>query len=60
MAAVLVVLVIGQLYVRGWLLPRAEGFPGVILDACNQVLIFSPLLLLLAWRRLARRSNRGA
>jgi hypothetical protein len=56
MAAVLLVLVIGQLYVRGWLLPRAEGFPGVILDACNQVLIFSPLPLLLAWRRHSLRT----
>jgi hypothetical protein len=50
-AAGVLVLAIGQLYLRGWLLPTAPGLLGVVIDACNQILIFSPLLLLLALRR---------
>jgi hypothetical protein len=51
MLAGMIVLVIGQLYVREWLLPTAPGLLGVVTDACNQIIIFSPLLLLLAVRR---------
>jgi hypothetical protein len=39
------VLGIGQLYMRGWLLPRGGRF-GELTEAANQLLIFSPLLLL--------------
>ncbi|MCI0487254.1 MAG: hypothetical protein L0229_11715 [Blastocatellia bacterium] len=48
--ALLAVLAIGQLYTRGWLLPASGTFKPII-DAFNQVLIFSPLLLLLLFRR---------
>jgi len=51
MAAGVIVLVIGQLYLREWLLPTAPGLLGGVTDACNQTIIFSPLLLLLALRR---------
>ena len=44
------VLAIGMLYSRGWLLPAtSRGRP--LLDAVNQLLIYGPFLLLLAWRR---------
>lgn len=49
--AVAGVLGVGQLYVRGWLLPAVEGRSGVALDAVNQVVIFAPLFLLLLVRR---------
>jgi hypothetical protein len=49
LVAVAAVLVIGMLYSRGWLLPAtAKHRPA--LDAVNQVVIYAPLLLLLAWR----------
>ncbi|MHC4825420.1 MAG: hypothetical protein ACYTEY_02565 [Planctomycetota bacterium] len=51
MVAGVIVLVLGQLYLREWLLPRAPGLLGGVSDACNQIIIFSPLLLLLALRR---------
>jgi hypothetical protein len=50
LAAVAAVLVIGMLYARGWLLP-ATSKRRPALDAVNQVVIYAPLLLLLAWRR---------
>jgi hypothetical protein len=56
MVAGALVLVIGQLYLRQWLLPAAPGFLGRVADACNQIIIFSPLLLLLALRRHSLRT----
>lgn len=48
--AAIAILGLGQLYLRGWLLP-AEGPFRVVLDAANQVLLFSPMILLLVLRR---------
>lgn len=48
--SVIGVLLVGQLYSRGWLLPDAGSFETLI-EACNQILIFSPILILLAVRR---------
>ena len=68
---VVAVLLVGQLYVRGWLLPE-EGSLAPILGAINQILIFGPVLLVLvirkepassAWlsrRRLSARLGAGA
>jgi len=50
MIAVTAVLGLGQLYQRGWLLPT-EGRFGLVLDTANQVLLFSPMILLLLVRR---------
>lgn len=50
LAAVVAVLAIGVLYARGWLLP-ATSKRRPALDAVNQVVIYAPLLLLLALRR---------
>jgi len=44
--AVVCVILVGQLFVRGWLF---EG--GVIADSINQILIFTPIVLLLPIRR---------
>jgi hypothetical protein len=56
MVAGVTVLAIGQLYLREWLLPKAPGLLGGVADACNQILIFSPLFLLLALRRHSLRT----
>lgn len=48
--AALAVVGVGQLYQRGWLLSGA-GNRGALLDNVDQVLIFAPMLLLLALRR---------
>ena len=50
MAAATAVLCVGQLYLRGWLLPTG-GRIGLVLEAANQVLMFSPMILLLVVRR---------
>ena len=44
------ILAIGQLWLRGIRLPE-EGVPGPVLAAINQVLIFAPILIVLAIRR---------
>lgn len=44
------VLVVGQAFLRGWLLPERGPF-APILGALNQVAIFAPVLLVLAIRR---------
>jgi hypothetical protein len=36
---------VGQLYVRGWLIPGGGSFPALT-EAVNQLLIFSPVLVL--------------
>lgn len=41
---------IGQLYLRGWLLPTPAGWKP-LLDAINQLLIFLPLLLVVPLRK---------
>jgi len=48
--SVIGVLLVGQLYTRGWLLPDLGSFETLI-EVCNQILIFSPILILLAIRR---------
>lgn len=48
--SVIGVLLVGQLYTRGWLLPDLGSFE-ILIEACNQILIFSPILFLLAIRR---------
>ena len=48
--AMFAVLAIGQLYIRGWLL-TASGTLKPLIDGINQILIFSPLFLLLLFRR---------
>lgn len=53
--AVLAVIGIGQLYVRGWLLP-ADGALRVLAESLNQLAIFSPMLALLLLRRQPLRS----
>jgi hypothetical protein len=50
LVAVVAVLGIGMLYSRGWLLPATSRYRPA-LDAINQVLIYSPIPLLLAVRR---------
>ena len=50
MVAATAVLGVGQLYQRGWLLPTGGRF-GLVLDTANQVLLFSPMILLLLVRR---------
>src|SRR5262249_51412949 len=47
--AVVAVLAIGQLYIRGWLLPEA-GSLKPLLAALNQILIYMPVLLV-SWIR---------
>jgi hypothetical protein len=49
LAAIIAVLVVGMLYTRGWLLPATSKHRPA-LDAVNQLLIYAPLLLLLALR----------
>ncbi len=44
------VLVVGQLYVRGWMLPET-GILAPIFGAINQVAIFAPVVLVLVIRR---------
>lgn len=53
--AMLCVLGIGQLYVHGFRLPASGRF-GPLLDACNHVVIFSPVFFLLTLRRHALRT----
>ena len=48
--SVIGILLVGQLYTRGWLLPDLESIETLI-EVCNQILIFSPILVLLAVRR---------
>lgn len=48
--ALLMVLGIGQLYVRHWLLP-ARGAVAQVIEALNQIIIFSPVLALPLVRR---------
>lgn len=48
--AVLAVVLVGQLYVRSWMLPEG-GALGPVSGAVNQILIFSPILILLVVRR---------
>lgn len=55
MAAVICVLLVGQIYVRGLLLP-ATGAGAAIIESVNQIVIFSPLILLLVIRRQAPRT----
>ena len=43
------VLLVGQLYSRGWLIPALKSFEPLT-EALNQMLIFSPIFLLLAVR----------
>lgn len=50
LAALAAVLGIGQLYMRHWLLP-ADGALRPVLEALNQLIIFSPILLLPVVRR---------
>ncbi len=54
LVAVVATLAVGQLYQRDLLLPRAgadaRNLGRAALEAANQLLIFSPLLLLIAWR----------
>jgi hypothetical protein len=53
--AVLAILAIGQLYIRGIKLPVAQGGASAVLaESCNQLLIFSPVLLLVLLRRQSR------
>lgn len=49
-AAAIAVLIIGQVYMRGWRLPESGPFEP-ILASLNQVIIFSPVLILLWLRR---------
>lgn len=44
------VLLVGQLYVRGWMLPEA-GILSPIFGAVNQIAIFAPVVLVLVIRR---------
>ena len=53
--AVVAVLLVGQLYVRGFLIPES-GALAPVAGALNQVLIFSPMLVLLAIRHESTRS----
>jgi len=55
MAAVVCVLLIGQLYIRDLLLP-STGRAAALLESVNQIAIFSPLLLLLVIRRQSPRT----
>ncbi len=48
--SVVAVLVVGQLYIRGWLFPSVGMFKS-LLEALNQIIIFSPLFLLLLLRK---------
>lgn len=48
--AVLAILLIGQMYQRDWLLPRAASFQPLT-ESVNQAIIFSPLPLLLYIRK---------
>lgn len=50
-AAVVVILGIGQLYIRDMLLPNVGNYYNNYIDALNQLLIFSPALLLIAIRK---------
>lgn len=50
LAAIVAVLAIGQLYMHDWLLP-AQGLFESLINAANQILIFSPLLLLIIFRK---------
>lgn len=52
MGTAVLVIVIGMLYARGWLLP-ATSRERPALDAMNQLLIYAPFLLLLVLRRHA-------
>ncbi len=47
--ALIGILAIGQLYQRGWMIPTS-GSLAPLLDALNQILIFSPLILLFIFR----------
>lgn len=53
--ALLGVLAVGQVFVRGWLLPE-NGALGPLLGSVNQFLIFLPVLALLVLRREGRAS----
>jgi len=48
--SIVCVLLVGQMYVRGWLLPDVGSFETLV-EVFNQILIFSPVLILLAIRR---------
>ena len=50
MLAVLLVIGVGQLWSQGWLLPE-DGALRLLAASVNQLLIFSPMGLLLLWRR---------
>ena len=49
LAAIAAVLAIGQLYTRGMLLPERD----IARKALNQILIFAPVLVFVAWKRSA-------
>lgn len=51
----MLVIGVGQLYVHGWRLP-SSGWFGPLGESINQIFIFSPLLVLLAWRRQSLRT----
>lgn len=46
--AVMAILVLGQLYVGGWFIPHVDHNP---IDALNQLIIYSPTLILLGIRK---------
>jgi hypothetical protein len=56
LVAVVLVLALGQLWRAGWLLPSRDGWPGDMLWQCNNAIIYSPILLVLAVRRQSGRT----
>ncbi|MEM6644751.1 MAG: hypothetical protein AAF730_00715 [Bacteroidota bacterium] len=57
MLAVVLVLVVGQLFIRGWLLPEpSDAWWEPITASLNQMMIFAPMLGLLLVRRHGRAS----
>jgi len=49
-ATILLILAIGQLYMHGLLIPKIEGI-SFVTESINQLLIFSPALLLIRFRK---------
>lgn len=53
LAAAVAVVTIGQIYMAGLRLPANSSLVGTLAESINQLLIFSPIVLLALWRRPA-------
>ena len=56
LVAVVLVLVLGQVWRSGWLLPSADGRLGDLLWQCNNLIIYAPVVGLLVVRRQSART----